>query len=212
MSQPPNREGKIVREAWLRNAVELLSVELFNPVAIKLPAKLQVSVGIPHGRKGKKGSSHAIGQCWNPHCSKNAHTEIFIHPEIDDAFEVIEILIHECIHAAGVWNHKKEFKAMAVKVGLGGKMTATEADETLAKRIKAWVKTLPTYPHAGLDIYGGSGDGPKKQGTRMIKCLCDHCGYAVRTSQKWIDVGLPVCPCGEEMQPEGQEGENGEEE
>lgn len=197
-------QSKIVREAWLRNAVELLSVELFNPVGIKLPAKLQISVGIPHGPKGKKGSSHAIGQCWNPRCSKDAHTEIFIHPEVDAPFDVLAILIHECIHAAGIWNHKKEFKAMATKIGLSGKMTATVPDETLAKRIKAWVRGLPPYPHASLDIYSGSSDGSKKQGSRMIKCECSHCGYSVRTTRKWLDVGLPVCPCGEKLQAEEQ--------
>lgn len=41
---------------------------------------------------------------------------------------------------------------------------------------------------------------PKKQSTRMLKVICPGCGYTVRTTQKWIDIGLPTCPCGEEME------------
>jgi hypothetical protein len=31
----------------------------------------------------------------------------------------------------------------------------------------------------------------------MIKLICGSCGYTIRTSAKWIEVGLPVCCCGE---------------
>jgi hypothetical protein len=40
----------------------------------------------------------------------------------------------------------------------------------------------------------------KKQSTRMLKLECDECGYVVRTTQKWINVGVPVCHCGAEFQ------------
>jgi hypothetical protein len=205
MSSPPKRDGRIVREAWLRSAVELIKAKLCNPNGVKLPEKLQVSVGIPHGRQGKKGSTHAIGQCWPSGCSAGGHVEIFIHPEISDPARVLDILVHEAIHAAGVHGHGKDFKAVAVKFGLEGKMTATVAGDGLKQHIAVWLKHLPPYPHDALDIHKGGGDGPKKQGTRMIKCECATCGYSVRTSQKWIDVGNPVCPCGDDLVPEGQE-------
>lgn len=32
------------------------------------------------------------------------------------------------------------------------------------------------------------------QKTFMKKLLCPECGYMVRTTQKWIDIGLPFCP------------------
>jgi len=38
------------------------------------------------------------------------------------------------------------------------------------------------------------------QTTRMLKVECPADGYIVRTTQKWIDLGLPTCPCGEEME------------
>lgn len=34
----------------------------------------------------------------------------------------------------------------------------------------------------------------KKQTTRLKKAECGLCGYTVRLTQKWIDVGLPLCP------------------
>ncbi|WP_326827343.1 hypothetical protein [Streptomyces sp. NBC_01751] len=45
--------------------------------------------------------------------------------------------------------------------------------------------------------------GPKKQGTRMVKVACKaECacgGYVVRTTAKWIAVGMPSCPAGSVM-------------
>jgi hypothetical protein len=33
----------------------------------------------------------------------------------------------------------------------------------------------------------------------MLRLECPACGYTCRTTAKWIEVGLPTCPCGEEM-------------
>jgi hypothetical protein len=204
MSSPPSRDGRIVREAWLRSAVELIKAKLCDPNGVKLPEKLQVSVGIPHGRQGKKGSTHSIGQCWHEKCSAGGNTEIFIHPELDDAARVLDVIIHELIHASGVWDHKAEFKAIAVKFGLEGKMTATVAGDGLKQHIAVWLKHLPPYPHASLDIHKGGGDGPKKQGTRMLKAICGACGYTFRVTRKWADAGMPQCVCGEEFHLDGE--------
>jgi len=43
---------------------------------------------------------------------------------------------------------------------------------------------------------------PKQKG-RNHKIVCPKCGYPVRTSLKWIRVGLPTCPCGTQMELEG---------
>jgi hypothetical protein len=37
-------------------------------------------------------------------------------------------------------------------------------------------------------------DRPKKQSTRMLKAECLECGYTIRLTKKWADVGLPSCP------------------
>jgi hypothetical protein len=28
----------------------------------------------------------------------------------------------------------------------------------------------------------------------MLKLVCPACGYAVRTTRTWLDVGRPLCP------------------
>ena len=33
-----------------------------------------------------------------------------------------------------------------------------------------------------------------KQTTRLLKCQCDICGYTVRVTRKWLDIGAPHCP------------------
>lgn len=35
----------------------------------------------------------------------------------------------------------------------------------------------------------------KQQATRLIKCWCKACGYTVRTTQRWLTTGAPLCPC-----------------
>lgn len=35
----------------------------------------------------------------------------------------------------------------------------------------------------------------KQQATRLIKCWCRSCGYTVRTTQRWLVGGAPLCPC-----------------
>jgi hypothetical protein len=36
----------------------------------------------------------------------------------------------------------------------------------------------------------------------LVKCPKPECGYQVRTTRKWLDVGVPTCPCGELMKAE----------
>ena len=90
--------------------------------------------------------------------------------------------------------HKGPFKKLATRLGLIGKMTATVASPELKTRLDAMAAELGPYPHAAMNT-----NAIKKQTTRMVKVECAGCGYIVRTTEKWIEVGLPTCPCGEEM-------------
>lgn len=206
MSTAPTH--KMNREAWLNRAIELFRGRLFAQNGLTIPANVRISVGFPKGTRGK--GVHSIGQCWAVDNSADKHSEIFIHPELADPCRVLDVTAHELVHVvkgheAG---HGKLFKQAAVAIGLEGKMTATVASAKLNAVLADYAKHLGPYPHAAL-IAGGEGSGPKKQGTRMLKVLCPACGYTVRTSAKWIDVGLPTCPCGEEMVSE-DEGEGDE--
>jgi hypothetical protein len=40
-----------------------------------------------------------------------------------------------------------------------------------------------------------------KANVRHRKVSCPECGYTVRMARSWMSRGLPVCPCGESMEP-----------
>jgi rubrerythrin len=44
---------------------------------------------------------------------------------------------------------------------------------------------------ATIKIY--TKDSPK-QTTRLLKAICPVCGYTVRVTKRWAEIGLPICP------------------
>lgn len=177
------------REEWLISATAELS-ELIKGQGQSVP-ETRVSVGFPPsgGRSGK-----VIGVCVAGSCAEDSRAQIFIHPTLEDSRRVLDVLLHELIHAvlpdAG---HGALFKQLAESVGLTGKMTATVASDGLNAVLSEIVGRIGEYPHASLTLSG------RKQTTRLIKCECDDCGYIARVSGKWLDeLGAPICPCNNE--------------
>jgi hypothetical protein len=196
------------REAWLQKLATLLR-PLFKRIAQPLPAKLRISCGWPSKRAlAASGKNRSIGQCWPPEASADGTTEVFVSPALSDAPTVAHVLVHELIHASGLMGHAADFRHVALRLGLQGPMTATEAGPELAKRLHALCLQIGPYPHATLDQ---AQNPTKKQGTRMKKVICPKCDYTVRTTRQWLDIGLPVCPCGTEMQEDKPEGTDDEE-
>jgi len=181
------------REQWLHLAAARLAAA-FKKEGKPLPETYRISCGLAGGRIGGK----RLGECWSDAASKDGCREIFISPEADDPVAVLAILVHELCHAAlpfGV-GHKRPFRTLATALGLTGRMTATTAGPELTERLNALVESIGPYPHASL-----MATERKKEGTRLIQLACPDCEYTVRTTQKWIDIGLPVCPCGTELTP-----------
>ena len=182
------------REEWLIEGVKALA-PLFDALGESIPA-VKVSVGWPGGR-GSKNS--VIGQCWHPEAAADKAAHIFISPVLDDAVRVLDVLAHELCHAIDVnaSGHKGNFARLAKGIGLTGKMTATVASDELAETLRGIVADLGDYPHGALLAMGDGADGPKKQGTRMLKVECaEGSGYIVRMTRKWLDeFGAPKCPC-----------------
>ena len=52
---------------------------------------------------------------------------------------------------------------------------------------------------------GGASTAKPKQSTRLKKCECQECGYTVRVTQKWLDIGAPHCPEHGPMKSEGDD-------
>lgn len=179
------------REEWLRDLVDVLRVRYDG----ELPDNVHISVGFTS--KGMR--SNRVGECWAGIASSDSSPHVFIHPGISDGVEVAAIVVHELVHACRpTAKHGKAFKQMAVRLGLEGRMTATVPSDELREDLAKVIEQIGPYPHPKLT--GQSSNGPK-QSTRMIKVECPTCGYLVRTSAKWLEVGLPMCPEGDVMYP-----------
>lgn len=181
-------------------AVSLLS-PLFHSISRPLPP-VHVSCGWP-AVGGTRRKRRVIGECWERKMSKDGVNHIFISPLLDEPISddegggVLETLTHELCHAVddGESKHGSGFRKIATAIGLEGKMTSTHAGEDLVLEFKRVMEELGPYPHARLNI-----ELREKQSTRMKKVECPCCGYAVRTTRKWLEIGLPSCPFGTEME------------
>lgn len=167
---------------------------LFNAAGISIPAKVKVSCGWPCSKalRGPVTGNRAIGQCFAASASTEGNNEIFVSPVLDDAIAVLEVLVHELIHAVDDCKngHRGPFARMARALGLEGKLTATHAGPKLLESLK--VLNLPPYPHASVDVNKA---GLPKQSTRLIKVVCEECGYPARLTRLWLEtVGPPICP------------------
>jgi len=173
------------REAWLLAAAELLR-PIFAEKGFKIP-ECSVSCGFPS--TGMRSS--AIGQCWSTRSSTNSLNQIFISPILEDPYEVIDTLVHELVHAVDDCLHKhgKEFKKIALSVGLEGKMRHASAGEKLKLTLIKLLKILGPYPHGKLKIIT-----PVRIITPRPKAICKKCGFQVPMYKKFLSYGPPICP------------------
>lgn len=200
----------MTREQWLEAAVEKLR-PYFEDHQHDLPDTIRVSCGWP-SRGAVSSSNRRLGECWKPEAAKDGVSQIFVSPFVSDPLRVLDILVHELIHAVYPdAKHGKVFADAAKDLGLVGKATETVAGEELTERLKLLVEELGEYNNASLDKLISS-DSPKPQKNRQLKIKCpktgDHEEYILRGSNKTLDLGLPNCPlCGTTLAREENEEE-----
>lgn len=185
------------REDWLLEAVAQMKGWVVDTTDGQEFEDPFVSVGFPKGGRG--GKFTRVGECWDKASSgdkERAH--IFIIPTLTDPVEILHILLHELIHASvgNACGHRKEFRKVAVELGLKPPMTATTPSEPLKRVLEGLSKELGEYPHPGLKPM------PRGlKGSRLIKVECFSCGCILRMTNKWLEtVGTPTCGCGNEME------------
>lgn len=189
MNAKAGESPSLLRQRWLETGLADLR-KYFAKLGYDLPDTIRVSVGWPHGTRGK--GNDAIGQCWDSIASSDKHSEIFVSPSLKDGALILATLAHELVHvkAGHKAGHKAPFKLIALAIGLEGKMTATTAGPAFKEWSAAFIAKHGDYPAGNLN----ASKGRKKQGTRLIKCECETCGYIARTTAKWLDdVGAPYC-------------------
>lgn len=179
------------REAWLLAAVEELR-PFFVAIDRELPERIRVSTGWSKGAR-----KAAVGWCWKSTVAEDESSSIFISPELVEPIVILAVLLHEMSHAANDCRdaHGGDFRRMWALHGFIGKPTASVPSEALTAKLILVEQYLGAYPHAKLSPEMSI----KPQTTRMIKCEAPCCGYIVRTTKRWLDRGLPSCPCGTQM-------------
>lgn len=189
------------REEWLNAMTQALRPK-FKAAGYPVPTKVHVSCGWP-SNNGLARKNRTIGQCWSNTASASGHFEIFISPTLADGVKVGGVLVHELAHAALEAMHPEThaahgalFQHAMKPLGMTGKATATTEGAELTRELVALVKKLGKYPHAALKF----SQRGKVQTTRLLKVACPECGYTVRTTAKWVEIGYPTCVCGTAME------------
>ena len=173
------------RESWLQAAVTALRA-MFAAKKFVVP-ECQVSCGFTS--TGVR-SGH-IGQCWSKKSAANEVNQIFISPTLSSAFEVIDTLTHELVHAVDDCQHKhgKEFKKIALKMGLKGPMRSAGAGPELKAKLNVLLEQLGPYPHGHLKV-----SMQKAPRVNRPRARCAQCGYQVPMLKKFLSYGPPLCP------------------
>lgn len=187
------------REAWLGAAARHIADKILFEEDVP---ELRISVGFPGGRANRQKT---IGQCWATRASEDGVNQIFMSPirGESDTQNVLATLVHEMIHAIDDCEsgHRGNFARIAKQVGFIPKLTSSDnRNDDLNSLLSEVAEVVGPFPHATLSVMTRAADEPKKQGTRQLKVVCPVDGYIVRTTRKWLDHGLPTCPCGEEME------------
>jgi len=184
------------REAWLREGARLLGDKVLASHGAALPAKMAYACGFP------KGSARAIGQCWDPVIAPDGTSHIFICPSQSEPTRVLDILLHEIIHAVvGIKEkHGGQFKRLARAVGLEGKLTDTVVTpgSALHQQLVAIAAELGDYPHRAVLKPNRKGKGGS--GWVRLRSVVEET-YTVVISPKALEAhGAPCDPWGEPME------------
>lgn len=184
-------------EQWLKAAETSLRPQ-FHKARLIIPDDIRYAVAFP----SPGARSNTIGECWAREASSDNRHTIIIRADLTLAFDVLGVLTHELLHASlplGT-GHGPLFKRYMAPLGLTGPATATSPTFDAMIRFNHY-QIFQALGGLGAPPWGklrfGSGlvsDRPKTQGTRMLKAACQCCGYTVRLTRKWADVGLPDCP------------------
>ena len=182
------------REQWLTEPAQHVNTDIFIPLG-KGAVDFRVSVGFPpKGGKPSASGKVVVGVCFPRDSSAANIVEIFISPILATAFEAIDTLGHEMVHAivGNECGHKGPFKRLALAIGLNnGKMTEAKAGPELTERLNAILEKLPEYPHAQV-----MPDDGKKQSTRLIKVICTECDNVARQAKTpFVAYGLVCGAC-----------------
>lgn len=173
-------------EGWLREAIIRLS-PIFHKAGFELP-EVRASIGwTSAGRRSQR-----MGECWATTSTSDGKNAIFISTMLASPLGVLDVLMHELVHAVDncQHGHGQEFARIAQAVGLGGKRWASaSAREPLLNMLHTLVLDLGKLPYGTIT--------PPKRVERERnsgRAECPKCGFSCRTLSSWKGKGHPLCP------------------
>ena len=174
------------REEWLLAAVEEIR-PIFSLKGHQIPLDCQVFCGF--ASTGTR--SHHIGQCWSRSSSTHDRNQIFISPALHEPADVLDTLVHELVHAVDNCEHKhgKEFKKIALRIGMVGPMRSAGAGPELKAKLEVVAQALGPYPHGKLKVLHH-----KAISRSRPRAKCPTCGFQVPMLKRFLAYGAPICP------------------
>ena len=217
---PPVQYETGSREVWLAGAVQALTPLVNDICGDIIPAMPVVRVGVGFPSSGQR--SAVRGECWVRRMATDGINEIILRITLEaNVVDILGTLTHEMMHAALDCQdgHSGRFAKACKAFGFIRATDSLDKTPECRERLQAVADGLGTYPgltglrEATMDgwpvgtVLGvGKGSikapktpritsGPAKQGTRMVKCTCDVCGFVFRTTRKWIGAAEGLrCP------------------
>ncbi len=178
------------REAWLKAAATFLTPTVEKASGTTIDKGLQIFVSWP------LRSTQAGGQFFPKAYAKEAKVEHVIVSPVLGIDRVLDVLLHELVHAALPKHdgHAGEFKRVAEAVGLVGPMRSSKAGADLEKTIAELLKKLGPYPHHVMV------DKHRKKAKKKVASIVKFVSPVDSAYSAWVsprqaeEHGGPICP------------------
>lgn len=186
VAAPSSRVRFETADAWLKQAVLALT-PIFDEEGYTVPP---IRAHLGWTSAGLRTTR--IGECWPKAATEDGMTSIFITTQMKSPVAVLDVLMHEMVHAVDDCTHKhgKEFAAIGRKVGLvGPPWRSAGAGELLLQVLVKIADDLGHLPYSPIRP-----PVPATREMRSGRAICPSCGYSCRTLSEWSSVGPPLCP------------------
>lgn len=165
-------------EEWYRKAVDAFK-RTFKDLGYEIPV-YDISSGFTDA--GTR-VTRVLGQCWTNNASSKGRPHIFLNPRYTEPVGLIAVVLHEVIHATvGVdQGHRGKFRSVAQSLGFIPPLKYINIDDDLKGKCETIAARLGEFPRSAFVAK------IRKQTTRLIKCVCETCGFTFRTTKFWIE-------------------------
>ncbi len=194
----------MVREEWLRKAIELLDADLFNGGLDILSQNYQIACGWTKRNK--------VSEVIFPYDGADVQLDdlfpntIHVSVTCSDTIEMLTNLAYSCIQCFyGIRKvNNKKFKALAESFYFDAPYTKCNPSEHLQTIIRnVYAKMLNRYGEfPGKAIVVRKKEAKEKGQKNTIKLFCPSCSYEMKTTRKMFEKHekkLPTCVCGTKM-------------